>query len=115
MVWGLFGVRPLAPGWSRIEVRPQPGDLRWATIRVPSLRGPVEASFNQSAAAFRLALRVQDGVRATVCLPRLGLPGKAVRVGARVVEGRLDGDFVCVDTAGEGSKSVVVLRGAQGD
>ena len=23
MVWGLFGVRPLAPGWSRIEVRPQ--------------------------------------------------------------------------------------------
>ena len=72
VVWGLFGIRATTPGWGSVVVKPQPGNLSWATIRVPSLRGPVEAAFNQTRCSFRLVLRVPDEVQATACLPRLG-------------------------------------------
>mgnify|MGYP002834502178 FL=1 len=78
VVWGLFGIRATTPGWGSVVVKPQPGNLSWATIRVPSLRGPVEAAFNQTRCSFRLVLRVPDEVQATACLPRLGRPDAMV-------------------------------------
>ncbi|WP_340021477.1 family 78 glycoside hydrolase catalytic domain [Paenibacillus sp. FSL K6-1096] len=31
----VLGIRPAAPGWSRVLISPQPGDLRWAKGAVP--------------------------------------------------------------------------------
>ena len=64
VVWGLFGIRATEPGWRSIVVKPQPGNLSWASIRVPSLRGPVEAAFNQTSCGFNLTLRLPGGVQA---------------------------------------------------
>jgi len=37
----LVGVEPLEPGCSRIQVKPQPGNLKSFTAKVPTIRGPV--------------------------------------------------------------------------
>lgn len=41
VAWGLLGVRPLAPGFSRILVAPQPGPLKRLRAVVPTRAGPV--------------------------------------------------------------------------
>ena len=112
VVWGLFGMRPVASGWGALEVRPKPGNLTWATIRVPSPQGPLDASFDQSIAYFGLTLRVPSTVRTTACLPRLGLAGSHVRIDGKTTAGWLDDDdFVCVAVPSSSSKPVRLERG----
>ena len=41
VAWGLLGVKPLAPGFSRILVAPQPGPLKRLRAVVPTRAGPV--------------------------------------------------------------------------
>lgn len=113
VVWGLFGIRATTPGWGSVVVKPQPGNLSWATIRVPSLRGPVEAAFNQTRCSFRLVLRVPDEVQATACLPRLGRPD--AMVWERLIDGWRAGNFVCVKVSPVGSRSAELVRNATGD
>ena len=132
VVWGLFGVRPLQPGWKTVEVRPQPGNLSWATIRVPSIRGPISIAFNQSAAQscsrateqahlqrlsscfFHLTLQLPRAMGASVCLPRLGRMDSMLRVDGVPASGRLAGDFVCINVPeDDGDVTVRLLRDAR--
>jgi hypothetical protein len=112
IAWGLFGIRALVAGWSRFEVRPRPGDLEWATIRVPSLAGPIDASFNQSASYFGITLHVPAEAEATVCLPSLGLASPTVSVDGRPVDGHFDGPFVCVAPIRKRPAGVRLVRAA---
>ena len=112
VVWGLFGIRATEPGWRSIVVKPQPGNLSWASIRVPSLRGPVEAAFNQTSCGFNLTLRLPGGVQADACLPRLGRPDTVVwdGVAGQSIDGRREGEFVCVGVSSPvGSTGAVEL------
>ena len=113
VVWGLFGIRATEPGWRSIVVKPQPGNLSWASIRVPSLHGPVEAAFNQTRCSFNLTLRLPGGVQADACLPRLGRPDTAVwdGVAGQSIDGRREGEFVCVGVSSPlGSRAVELVR-----
>ena len=46
VAWGLLGVRPLAPGFSRILVAPQPGPLKRLCAVVPTRAGPVRVELD---------------------------------------------------------------------
>ena len=41
----VLGVRPLAPGYEKILIAPQPGTLRSARGKVPTAKGPVKVSY----------------------------------------------------------------------
>ena len=118
VVWGLFGVRPLEAGWTAVEVRPQPGNLRWAAITVPSVRGPLALALNQTFQVnkalqplqFRLSLTAPKAVRVTACLPKLGLPDATVGVNGVPKEGSVEGDFVCVRVS-DAAEGVQLVRG----
>jgi hypothetical protein len=69
----VLGVRPASPGFKAIEIRPNPGDLRWAKGSVPTPKGPIEVSWqNPPDGRFGFSVRAPDGV---AC--RLYLPGSA--------------------------------------
>ena len=42
--FGLMGIRPLEPGFAKVEIRPQPGSLKWAEITLPTIRGAIFVS-----------------------------------------------------------------------
>ena len=42
--FGLMGIRPLEPGFAKVEIRPQPGSLEWAEITLPTIRGTIFVS-----------------------------------------------------------------------
>ncbi len=46
VAWGLLGVRPLAPGFSRILVAPQPGPLKRLRAVIPTCAGPVRVELD---------------------------------------------------------------------
>lgn len=65
----LMGVQPLAPGYVHFEVYPQPAQLAWATLSLPTTRGKILLRFNQTASVFNASLTIPQGSTARVCLP----------------------------------------------
>jgi hypothetical protein len=43
----LMGVRPLEPGFERVLIMPQPGNLHSAKLKTPTIRGPIHVDFVQ--------------------------------------------------------------------
>ena len=64
----VLGAQPLAPGWSRVLIRPNPGQLRFAEGKIPTPRGPIWVSWRH-VATFQLTLTLPAGVAAMIELP----------------------------------------------
>lgn len=64
----VLGVRPLAPGYDKILIAPQPGTLQWAKGKVPTPHGPVVVNF-QNAEQFKLEIEVPKGATARLEYP----------------------------------------------
>jgi alpha-L-rhamnosidase len=71
-------VRPLAPGYSKVEIKPQPGPLTHFELSMPTVKGPVHANVSQAfgiageLAHFKLQAIVPGNVAATMHVPRKG-------------------------------------------
>lgn len=67
---GLFGIKPLEPGYGAFQVKPQPGNLEHATVTVPTVRGTIGAAFDYSEkGAFQLAIQVPGNTTADISIP----------------------------------------------
>ena len=72
----VLGVRPVAPGFARFEVRPHPGDLAWARGRVPTPHGAVAVSWRRRGEGGLVCrVRVPAGTRGKFVAPK-GPPGR---------------------------------------
>ncbi len=67
---GLMGIEPIAPGFTRFQVKPQLGSLRSASVKMPSPRGPISLSVEQnSEAAWKATIDVPQGAVAEFHVP----------------------------------------------
>ena len=69
IVRGMFGIRPTRPGFRNFEVRPQVGDLPYASIRVPTVNGAIVVSLGQNREAYEVEITVPANTKGTVYLP----------------------------------------------
>lgn len=65
----LMGIEPLNPGWSKFKIEPRPGDLTRAEITVPTIKGTITMSFEQSDKAFIMNTTVPVNTIAQLYLP----------------------------------------------
>ena len=63
--FGLMGITPLEPGFSHIEIRPQPGNLKWAEMKLPTIRGDIEMRIDRSS----LSVTIPANMTADIWLP----------------------------------------------
>ncbi len=64
------GIRPLAPGFQKIQIRPYPGgSLTWAKAEYESIAGKIASSWTHEKGEFSLTVTIPEGVDATVILP----------------------------------------------
>ncbi len=63
--FGLMGVRPLEPGFSRVEIRPQIGDLDWAEMTLPTIRGSIQMRIDGK----KLTVTIPANMTADIWLP----------------------------------------------
>jgi hypothetical protein len=63
--FGLMGVRPVEPGFSRVEIRPQIGDLEWAEMTLPTIRGSIQMRIDGN----KLKVTIPANMTADIWLP----------------------------------------------
>ncbi|MEN8704663.1 MAG: family 78 glycoside hydrolase catalytic domain [Nocardioides marinisabuli] len=67
---GLFGIQPESAGYASFRVKPQPGDLEWASIKTPTVRGSVGVAFDHGEQGdLRVVTSVPGNTTATVLVP----------------------------------------------
>ncbi|WP_084163988.1 alpha-L-rhamnosidase C-terminal domain-containing protein [Olivibacter sitiensis] len=100
----LMGVTPLSPAFGTIAIKPRPGTLSKAVLKLATLRGKVEVTFHQEARSFRLETRLPANTRGVVYLPRRTASDQLFRNGERIIASR-DGDFWEIKDMGSGKDS----------
>jgi alpha-L-rhamnosidase len=63
------GIRPAEPGYARVIIAPEPGELEWARAEYRSVRGPILSSWRQDGDTFHLDVELPPNVTGTVVLP----------------------------------------------
>lgn len=79
----LCGIAPLAPGYEKIAVMPQPGDVKEAAAQVCSVKGNVKSSFVQSSKGLNLTIETPQEVPVIVGIPAKGV--KEIRANGHLV------------------------------
>lgn len=94
----LMGIRPLQPGFEKVLVRPQPGGLKTASLKFPTVRGTVYAEFdNGDSGAFRLKVRIPHSVTARVEIPMKDNKSTKVMVNGKKAQGQASGKYVAIE------------------
>ncbi len=65
----LMGIEPMAPGWVTCRIKPQLGDLPWAKIKVPTIKGDILAAYEQSPGRLMMKVTIPSNTTAQVVLP----------------------------------------------
>ncbi len=74
----IMGVEPLTPGFEKIRIAPQPGNLLEASCKVPTIKGPVIVNFNQEPGIFSLNFEIPANTSARVIIPRFYSKGQII-------------------------------------
>jgi alpha-L-rhamnosidase len=90
----LLGIEPIEPGWTRLQICPRLGKLKWAEGRVPTPHGPVTVRA-EAGEEYRLDVTIPAGTAALVYVPAKWAhdsadSGEPLVAGAAVVLSRLD-------------------------
>lgn len=70
----LMGIRPVAPGFSRVEVRPQISTLEYASVRTPTPRGPISVDIRTVKGKRRLQVSIPPNTTAEIYVPGRNVP-----------------------------------------
>ena len=100
----VLGVQPLAPGWTRAVIRPNPGPLASAEGKVPTPLGPVLVGW-ESGDIFKLSLTLPPGMTAQIQLPA-SKDSMGVFLGGQPVGAHRDGRWWIVDKDITGAASL---------
>ncbi len=87
----VLGVQPLAPGWTRARIRPNPSGLEFARGTVPTALGPVSVDWSNDK-AFKMTLKLPAEMRAAVQVPTVP-DATAVYVNGQAVEAELEDGY----------------------
>lgn len=105
----LMGIEPLEPGFKKIRIKPQPGNLSRAEIKFPTIRGEVNVSFlNNHGNLFQLNTTIPANTTADVYLP---FPSKSckIKMNGTLIGFRKEGDFAVIHDVGSGTSVFEVL------
>lgn len=98
----LMGIEPLEPGFRRVTIKPRPATLKSASVKHPTLRGDITASFvNDPGHSFRLEISLPPNSSAKVFLPYFS-KRQTVSVNGTPTKVKKEGDFFVIDNVDAG-------------
>jgi len=102
----VLGAEPLTAGWAQARIRPNPGDLKFAKGKIPTPRGPIMVSW-ENTTSFQMKLTLPPGMTARLELPATP-ESKGVTINGQPVSAQRVGSRWLVIEVVSGSASVVV-------
>lgn len=111
IVEGFFGIRALEPSYASFIVQPQPGSVRSASIRLPTLRGFIEASFVVAASigattSLELNVSIPANTQADLCIPAPSQTAAELVVDGTSVPAMSRAGYLCATDLRAGLRSV---------
>lgn len=73
---GIFGIKPLSAGENFMEVKLQPGDLKNASLTVPTVQGALTISFENSSNNISGSITIPENMKVRLILPHKNLLDK---------------------------------------
>ena len=108
---GLMGIKATSPAFQTFKIQPQPGNLTWGAIRMPSLPGFFDVNFNATSTNFTLVFTAPADTTGNICLPLLSdKKSDELIVDGNTVHGQIQDDYVCVDGLGSAAQPRIVQR-----
>ena len=107
----IMGIEPAEPGYGKINIKPQPGSLKWARMKLPTIRGEISVDVNQDPGNwFSIASTIPANTTAKVYLPKL--PGKFILLvdGKITKNAAVEGNWVVLNSA-SGSHTFRIKKG----
>ena len=65
----ICGIEPLEPSFKKIKIHPQPGNLEWAKIKHPTIRGSIDMEFKNHEDAFVMDLTLPSNTLSDIYMP----------------------------------------------
>jgi len=65
----LMGIEPLEPGFELVRIKPQPANLEFVKLKVPTIRGAITCDWRQKNNHFEFNVTVPANTRARIWLP----------------------------------------------
>ena len=65
----ILGIRPTAPGWKEVIIRPVVSPITEATITIPTVNGTLSYSFKDDGTTYRATVTVPKGMTVRFCTP----------------------------------------------
>lgn len=106
----LMGIEPMLPGFKKIRIKPQPHTLQAAEIKIPTIRGDVSASFDNSfGKSFILEVEIPANTTAEIYLPFYSRK-QQVQINGKTTKFRREGNFSVIENIGSGKWSLSVKQ-----
>lgn len=103
----MMGIRPLAPGFAEIIVQPQTGNLAWAEVTMPTIRGTVHLRVeNPVGGQYRLKLETPANTTTCVLVPSTGDHSDTLFVNGTRMQGMRVGRVIRIDGLKGGSYTI---------
>ena len=104
----LLGLRPLAPGFRKVLIQPQPGSLERASGTMPTIHGPLHVSLeNHRRQPFELRTSIPANVTAKVVLPLRHTGSTTLVVDGQRVVAEPEGSCLILDDIDSGTHVLV--------
>ena len=106
----IMGIQPAEPGFGKIIIKPQPGDLKWAKMKLPTIHGDILVSLSQDAgSSFNLETTIPANTTAETYLPKIADNYTLLVDGKVVKDAKTDGAWVVVNSS-SGSHSFRIKK-----
>jgi len=103
----IMGIEPLEPGFDKILIQPRLTSLKWARIRVPTIRGSLSVQLDNDS-CYRLEIDLPPDTTARIGMPLSAPDGPAnVLLDGKLVEGTVTANTVFIDGVGPGRHTLV--------
>jgi len=106
----IMGIEPAEPGYGKINIKTQPGDLKWAKMKLPTIRGTITVELNQDPwTTFDLRIDIPANTTATVYLPKIAEHYSLSMDGKEINNAVVEGQWLVLTTA-SGSHIFKVIK-----
>ena len=100
----LMGIESEEPGFGKIMIKPQPGNLTHATMKLPTIRGEILASFKQkSGTSFELNITIPTNTTAKLSIPKIAENYVLTVDGKKILQSKIEDSRIIIDDVASGT------------
>jgi hypothetical protein len=105
----LMGIEPLEAGFGKISIKPQPGNLAFAKVKLPTIRGDVLVDFDQQEGKyFYLNIMIPGNTVGKIFIPMIA-EKYDVKMDGRIIKAKRKGKYCVVDNVCSGKHSFSII------